>query len=137
LENSSIWQSSSNEPLKVKHPEACVLVHPESPQAVVDLADVVGSTSSLINAVQNREETTFIVATDNGIFHKMHAVAQVFDHFECTTRSNHPIRTRFNRSRSVGIHHHFSIGMLITKFGKFYFGKVLAWCMKDLKRMLW
>jgi quinolinate synthase len=42
---------------------------------VVDLADVVGSTTALINAVQNREETTFIVATDNGIFHKMHAVA--------------------------------------------------------------
>jgi quinolinate synthase len=39
--------------LKVKHPEACVLVHPESPQAVVDLADVVGSTTALINAVQN------------------------------------------------------------------------------------
>ncbi len=61
--------------LKVKHPEACVLVHPESPQVVVDLADVVGSTTALINAVKNRDEQTFIVATDNGIFHKMHEVA--------------------------------------------------------------
>lgn len=61
--------------LKAKHPQACVLVHPESPQAVVDLADVVGSTTALINAVKDREEQTFIVATDNGIFHKMHAVA--------------------------------------------------------------
>ncbi len=61
--------------LKVKHPEACVLVHPESPQAVVDLADVVGSTTALINAVKDREEQSFIVATDNGIFHKMHEIA--------------------------------------------------------------
>ncbi|SMN13047.1 Quinolinate synthetase [Bathymodiolus heckerae thiotrophic gill symbiont] len=61
--------------LKAKHPQACVLVHPESPQAVVNLADVVGSTTALINAVKDREEQTFIVATDNGIFHKMHAVA--------------------------------------------------------------
>ena len=61
--------------LKVKHPEACILVHPESPQAVVELADVVGSTTALINAVKDRDEQTFIVATDNGIFHKMHQVA--------------------------------------------------------------
>jgi hypothetical protein len=40
--------------LKVKHPEACVLVHPESPQAVVELADVVGSTTALINAVKEK-----------------------------------------------------------------------------------
>ena len=57
------------------HPEAGVLVHPESPQAVVDLADVVGSTTALINAVRDRDESTFIVATDNGIFHKMREIA--------------------------------------------------------------
>ncbi len=61
--------------LKEHHPQACVLVHPESPQAVVDLADVVGSTTALINAVRDRDEQTFIVATDNGIFHKMQEVA--------------------------------------------------------------
>ncbi|MBE8189703.1 MAG: quinolinate synthase NadA [Candidatus Thioglobus sp.] len=60
--------------LKALHPEAAVLVHPESPQAVVDLADVIGSTTALIEAVKNRAEPTFIVATDNGIFHKMHQV---------------------------------------------------------------
>ncbi|BAF61491.1 quinolinate synthase NadA [Candidatus Vesicomyidisocius calyptogenae] len=57
------------------YPEAATLVHPESPQEVVDLADVIGSTTTLINAVKNRKEQTFIVATDNGIFHKMHEVA--------------------------------------------------------------
>src|SRR3954469_12926634 len=37
--------------LKAEHPDAKVLVHPESPQSVVDQADVVGSTSQLLNAV--------------------------------------------------------------------------------------
>ena len=61
--------------LKQLLPEAGVLVHPESPKEVIALADVVGSTSALIEAVKNRPENTFIVATDNGIFYKMHQVA--------------------------------------------------------------
>jgi quinolinate synthase len=61
--------------LMALYPEAAVLVHPESPQAVIDMADVVGSTTALIKAVQTLPADTFIVATDNGIFHKMHRVA--------------------------------------------------------------
>ena len=57
------------------HPEAGVLVHPESPKDVIALADVVGSTTQLINAVASRPENMFIVATDNGIFHKMKEIA--------------------------------------------------------------
>ncbi len=57
------------------NPEAGVLVHPESPKEVIALADVVGSTTQLINAAASRSENTFIVATDNGIFHKMKEVA--------------------------------------------------------------
>jgi len=57
------------------HPNAAVLVHPESPKEVIALADVVGSTTQLIEAVATRPEQTFIVATDNGIFHKMREVA--------------------------------------------------------------
>ena len=57
------------------HPEAGVLVHPESPKEVIALADIVGSTTQLINAAATRPENTFIVATDNGIFHKMKEVA--------------------------------------------------------------
>ena len=57
------------------HPEAGVLVHPESPKDVIALADVVGSTTQLINAVASRPESMFIVATDNGIFHKMKEIA--------------------------------------------------------------
>jgi len=61
--------------LHAEHPAAAVLVHPESPQAVIALADVVGSTTQLIDAVRTLPNPEFIVATDNGIFHKMRAAA--------------------------------------------------------------
>ena len=61
--------------LMARHPEAAVLVHPESPEAVIELSDVVGSTTQLIDAVRNLPNRSFIVATDNGIFHKMRAAA--------------------------------------------------------------
>ena len=61
--------------MKLEFPHAKVLVHPESPASVVDLADVVGSTSQLLKAVEELDTDTFIVATDNGIFHKMHELA--------------------------------------------------------------
>ena len=61
--------------LRAEHPAAAVLVHPESPAAVIAQADVVGSTTQLIAAVKNLPNPEFIVATDNGIFHKMHAAA--------------------------------------------------------------
>jgi len=57
--------------LKVQYPEAAVLVHPESPANVVDMADAVGSTSQLIKASQDMPNDHFIVATDKGIFYKM------------------------------------------------------------------
>jgi len=61
--------------LKAEYPHAKVLVHPESPPAVVALADVVGSTSQMIHAAQTMDAQEFIVATDNGILHKMQMAA--------------------------------------------------------------
>ena len=61
--------------LKAQHPEAVVLVHPESPEAVVKLADVVGSTTQLLNAVTSMKAQTFIVATDNALMHRMRQLA--------------------------------------------------------------
>jgi quinolinate synthase len=61
--------------LKQQHPDAKILVHPESPQEVVDQADVVGSTSQLLKAVTQLSAQTFIVATDNGILHRMRQMA--------------------------------------------------------------
>ncbi|RUM92007.1 MAG: quinolinate synthase [Thiothrix sp.] len=54
-----------------QYPDAAVLVHPESPAAVLEVADVIGSTSQLINAAKTLPNTELIVATDNGIFYKM------------------------------------------------------------------
>ena len=61
--------------LKQQHPKAKVLVHPESPASVIALADVVGSTTQLIRAAAELPQKTLIVATDNGIFHKMQLAA--------------------------------------------------------------
>lgn len=57
--------------MKALYPDAAVLVHPESPQAIVDLADAVGSTSQLIQAAKTLPHPQMIVATDRGIFYKM------------------------------------------------------------------
>ncbi len=57
--------------LKHVHPDAAVLVHPESPESVVALADVVGSTTQIIRAAKELPNEKFIVATDKAIFYKM------------------------------------------------------------------
>lgn len=57
--------------MKGLYPDAAILVHPESPQAVVDMADAVGSTSQLIAAAKTLPNSHLIVATDRGIFYKM------------------------------------------------------------------
>lgn len=57
--------------MKHLHPDAAILAHPESPWAVLELADVVGSTTQIIKAAQSRPEKKFIVATDHGIFYKL------------------------------------------------------------------
>lgn len=74
--------------LKKKHPGAKVLVHPESPEAVIKLADVVGSTTQIIRAAQTLNANEFIVATDGGIFHKMKAAAPGKIFIEAPTAGN-------------------------------------------------
>lgn len=61
--------------LRAEHPDAKVLVHPESPMEVIAQADFVGSTTGLIEAARKLPARKFIVATDNGLFHKMKQVA--------------------------------------------------------------
>ncbi|MDC4421737.1 quinolinate synthase NadA [Acinetobacter baumannii] len=60
--------------MKALYPDAAVLVHPESPESVVEIADAVGSTSQLIKAAQTLPHQRLIVATDRGIFYKMQQV---------------------------------------------------------------
>jgi len=61
--------------LKKQHPQAHVLVHPESPPTVIALADLVGSTSALLKAVIEGHAPEYIVATDKGLFHRMQQLA--------------------------------------------------------------
>ena len=61
--------------MKRVYPDAGVLVHPESPAAVIDIADRVGSTSQILRAAQELPHDTFIVATDRGMFHKLRKAA--------------------------------------------------------------
>lgn len=61
--------------LRRVYPDALVLAHPESPSVVLDLADVVGSTSQILNAVKNASQKRCIVATDEGIFYQLHRAA--------------------------------------------------------------
>lgn len=62
--------------LKQQTTDVAVLVHPESPADVIALADVVGSTTQLINAARDLPQKNMIVATDRGIFYKMQQAAQ-------------------------------------------------------------
>jgi len=57
--------------LKRVYPDAAVLVHPESPAAVLELADRVGSTTQIIRAACEMDNQRFIIATDQGIFYKL------------------------------------------------------------------
>jgi quinolinate synthase len=65
------FKAQQLEELKAKHPAAKVLVHPESPAAVIDLADAVGSTTGIIMAAERLGAKEYIVATDGGIIHQM------------------------------------------------------------------
>jgi quinolinate synthase len=74
--------------LRAEYPDAKILVHPESPEAVVALADVVGSTTQLIDAAVRLEAKRFIVATDLGILHKMRLAAPDKEFIEAPTAGN-------------------------------------------------
>jgi quinolinate synthase len=82
------FKAAELEILKAAHPNAMILVHPESPQAVVDLADVVGSTSAMIKAVVDGTASEYIVATDKGILHRMRQLAPNKKLIEAPTAGN-------------------------------------------------
>lgn len=65
------FKTQALEDMRRVYPDAGVLVHPESPAGVIDLADAVGSTSAIIKAASELPNKEFIVATDRGIFHKL------------------------------------------------------------------
>ena len=76
------------EAFKKEHPGAKVLVHPESPADVVALADAVGSTSAILKAARNMDAREFIVATDNGMMHKLRTLNPGKVFYEAPTAGN-------------------------------------------------
>ncbi|WP_027857039.1 quinolinate synthase NadA [Marinobacterium jannaschii] len=74
--------------LKQVYPDAAVLVHPESPASVVEIADAVGSTTQIIKAAQTLPNKRFIVATDRAIFYKMQQAAPGKEFLEAPTGGN-------------------------------------------------
>jgi quinolinate synthase len=57
--------------LKLEHPDAEVLAHPECQQHLLDLADFIGSTSKLLHRAEESPAQSFIVLTEPGILHQM------------------------------------------------------------------
>ncbi len=57
--------------LKIRHPEAKLIAHPECEAVILDQADFIGSTSGLLKYTKENPATTFIVATEPGIIHQM------------------------------------------------------------------
>ncbi len=74
--------------LMKEHPLAKVLVHPESPADVVALADAVGSTSAILKAAREMDAPEFIVATDNGMMHKLRTLNPGKTFIEAPTAGN-------------------------------------------------
>jgi quinolinate synthase len=68
------FKADALENLMEKYPNAKILVHPESPTSVIDLADFVGSTTGIINYCRDSKADIFIIATENGIFHKIRQI---------------------------------------------------------------
>ena len=57
--------------LKIRHPHAKVIAHPECEEAVLNVADFIGSTTGLLKYTKQDSASTFIVATETGILHQM------------------------------------------------------------------
>jgi quinolinate synthase len=76
------------EGLKEQHPGAKILAHPESPAAILALADAIGSTSGILKAARELDASTFIVATDNGLMHKLRTLNPGKTFIEAPTAGN-------------------------------------------------
>ncbi len=61
--------------MQTVYPDAAILAHPESPAAILEIADIVGSTTQIIKAAQSIPQRDIIVATDQGIFHRLQQLA--------------------------------------------------------------
>ena len=63
--------------LKIRHPEAQIIAHPECEDAILRISDYVGSTTQLLKYSIASNCSTFIVATETGILHQMQKDAPI------------------------------------------------------------
>jgi quinolinate synthase len=61
--------------LKIRHPQAKLIAHPECEEPVLAIADYIGSTTGLLKYSQDSASKEFIVATETGIIHQMQQVS--------------------------------------------------------------
>jgi quinolinate synthase len=66
-----LFSAQGLEKLRLQHPEAEVLAHPECDQAVLDQADFIASTTGIIARAAADPERTAIIATEDGVFHEI------------------------------------------------------------------
>lgn len=59
------------ENIKLNHPDALIIAHPECEDQILKIADYIGSTTSLLNFTVNNQANKFIVVTETGILHQM------------------------------------------------------------------
>jgi quinolinate synthase len=57
--------------LKLRHPEAKFIAHPECEEALLRIADFIGSTTQLLKYIEKDDAHKYIVATETGILHQM------------------------------------------------------------------
>lgn len=57
--------------MKIEHPDAKLIAHPECKAPVLEIADFIGSTTSLLNFTKSDDSLKYIVATETGIIHQM------------------------------------------------------------------
>ncbi len=69
--------------LKVNHPQALVIAHPECPQALLTYANHIGSTSSLLKFVEDHQGAEFIVLTEPRMIHQMQLKNPTAKFYDC------------------------------------------------------
>lgn len=70
-----IFSLSKIHKLKIRHPKAKFIAHPECEEEVLAEADFIGSTTGLLNYTKSDPATEFIVATETGILHQMQKIS--------------------------------------------------------------
>jgi quinolinate synthase len=98
--------------LKKRYPEALLLAHPECPNYLLQIADHIGSTSSLLKFATRSDRKQFIVATEAGILHQMQKDTSRQTVYSCTSR-------RFNmRLQRMFLYENEYIGKTVCLFEK-------------------